>query len=236
MNPSIGHKEFISKIKILNNNTMLPVIFLKKLESNLPFVLKNQFSKLVSWSSLEALINLRPFMSDSRVRVLGNESYNWQGSEWTTDPDTFPATCLETELKKYVFYIRDCSRINQQVNDICAELETILDTPIDVHLYFSLINDISQTKHGFGIHRDKIDVIIIQSEGVSRFKLWEPTCVPENSNPTIDHILESGSVVFIPAGYWHEIISETKRISLSFAFGTKGGQREDRHWVSLDQF
>lgn len=215
---------------------MLPNTFLKKLESNLPFFLKNQFSKLVTWAELESLINLRPFMSDSRVRVLGNESYNWYGSEWTTDLDTFPATVLEKELKKYVFYIRDCSRINQQVNNVCAELETIFDTPIDVHLYFSLVNDISKSKHGFGIHRDKIDVVIVQSEGISKIKIWEPNTVPENSEPIISETLESGSAVFIPTGYWHEIVSETKRISLSFAFGNKFGPREDRHWVSLDQF
>lgn len=211
----------------------LPINFLEKFEKKEPFLFKDLFPKLVSWKDLELLINLRPFMSDKRVRILGPESYNWYASEWTTDPDTFPASLLATELKKYVFYIKECSRINQQVNDLCKEIEKALNTPIDVHLYFSLTEQPIGTKHGFGIHKDRIDVIIIQSEGISKFKLWHPQCNPTQTTPQIDEVLETGSIVYIPAGYYHEVHAQSKRISLSFAFGNKNGGMEDRHWISL---
>lgn len=212
---------------------MLPIDVIEKFKNSAPFHFNTNFQLLVSWKELESVINLRPFMSDSRVRVLGEESYNWCASEWSTDPDTFPASILETELKKYVFYIRDCSRINRQVNDICKEIETIVDRPVDVHIYFSLIDDPVKTKHGFGIHRDKIDVLLIQSEGISRFKLWDLHDNPKESNACIDTVLIPGSAVFIPAGCWHEVNSQTKRISLSFAFGNLRGAAEDRHWLTL---
>lgn len=212
---------------------MLPVDIIEKFKNGIPFYFNTNLHQLVSWKELESLINLRPFMSDSRVRILGNESYNWYASEWTTDPDTFPASILETELKKYVFYIRDCSRINQQINNICKQIETIVNMPVDLHIYFSLIDDPLEKKNGFGIHRDKIDVIIVQSEGSSRFKLWDRDVIPEESTAQIDTVLLPGTAVFIPAGFWHEVNSQTKRISLSFAFGNPGGALEDRHWITL---
>jgi len=208
-------------------------IILENLKENKPFYYENCFPTLVSWQELATLINLRPFMSDSRVRILGPEAYEWVASEWTTDANTFPSSILESELKKYVFYIRDCSRINYQVNEICKEIENLLNLPVDVHLYFSLIEDITISKHGFGIHRDKIDVLIVQSEGISNFKLWDKNDDPQNSKPIIDQILAPGSVVFIPSGFWHEVISKSKRISLSFAFGNKNGAIEDRKWIVL---
>lgn len=212
---------------------MLPVDIIEKFKNGIPFYFNTDLQQLVSWKDLESIINLRPFMSDSRVRILGEESYNWYASEWTTDPDTFPASILETELKKYVFYIKDCSRINQQVNNICKEIETIVNKPVDVHIYFSLIDTSSKIKHGFGIHRDKIDVMIVQSEGSSKFKLWGRDAIPGESTAQIDTVLLPGTAVFIPAGFWHEVNSQTKRISLSFAFGNTGGATEDRTWINL---
>ena len=212
---------------------MLPIDIVENLKNRIPFYFNSCFPTLVLWKELELLINLRPFMSDSRVRILGEESYSWYSSEWTTDLNTFPASIIETELKKYVFYIRDCSRISQQVNNICKEIESIVNTPVDVHVYFSLINKPTELKHGFGIHRDKIDVMIVQSEGTSKFKLWDRDVTPTELNAQIDTVLLPGSAVFIPAGYWHEVTSQTKRISLSFAFGNPGGATEDRHWISL---
>lgn len=212
---------------------MLPSNVIENFKKGMPFYFNTNLLSLVSWKELESIINLRPFMSDSRVRVLGEESYNWYASEWSTDPDTFPASILEVELKKYVFYIRDCSRINQQVNNICKEIEAVVNMPVDVHVYFSLIDNPDKTTHGFGIHRDKIDVMIIQSEGSSKFKLWDCDTIPSESTALIDTVLLPGTAVFIPAGFWHEIKSETKRISLSFAFGNLGGTREDRYWINL---
>lgn len=213
---------------------MLPSNFLESFEKKQPVYFKDCFTKLITWKELESLINLRPFMSDSRVRILGQESsYTWYASEWSTDRDTFPSSLLETETKKYVFYMRDCSRINKEVNFLCKELEDLTQTPIDMHLYFSLIENPAETKHGFGIHRDKIDVVIVQSEGTSRFKLWDAEDNPDTDSPVINELMDTGSAVYIPAGCWHEVSSQNKRLSLSFAFGNKFGSFEDRHWLSL---
>lgn len=207
--------------------------FLSKINLKEPFYFQNYLPKLMLWSELETILNLRPFMNDSRVRVLGNESYNWYASEWSTDVNTFPASLLETETKKYVFYLKDCSRVNKQINEYARSLEKFFDTPIDVHVYFSLIENPDLIKNGFGVHKDKIDVIIVQSEGISRLKIWEPDVDYKNQNPKYDLDMTPGSVVYVPTGYYHEVISMTKRLSLSFAFGNKFGEMEDRYWLSL---
>ncbi len=209
--------------------------FLSKINLREPVYLQNYLPKLMSWAELESLLNLRPFMNDSRVRILGNESYDWYASEWSTDVNTFPASLLERETKKYVFYLKDCSRVNKQINDYAKSLEDFFNTPIDVHAYFSLIENPDSIKNGFGIHKDKIDVIIVQSEGISQLKIWEPNVNFKDQKPKYDLDMTPGSVVYVPAGYYHEVISKTKRLSLSFAFGNKFGEMEDRYWLSLTE-
>ncbi len=74
----------------------------------------------------------------------------------------------------------------------------------DVHLYASMSNEGST----FNIHSDPADNVILQTDGLSYWKL------PKNFNT----FLETGDAIFIPRGVEHGCIPMTKRVSLSFAF------------------
>jgi hypothetical protein len=227
---------------------MLSTVIEKILKGD-PFFQAGAFPTMFTWKELEILLNLRPFLNPNRIHVLSQKAYKWDSPIWLTDKNSFPTSLLKQELEKYVCFIQDCSKVNKKVNDVCKAIEDATGIPLDMHIYFSLIEDVNKvnTRHGFGIHRDTIDVMIIQSEGRSRFRLWGKDIVdtdislwPDNDMPAvpiIDEIMTPGSTVYIPRGCWHQQLSQGKRMSLSFAFASEPAlnetQFEDRSWLSL---
>ena len=97
----------------------------------------NAFPKIFSWAELESLLNLRPFVNNKRFKVINDRQYQWGLEGWLSDSNTYPPTLLEEELKKYVCYFSDSSRVNAAVNNICKELEELfLNSCCDAHIYY----------------------------------------------------------------------------------------------------
>lgn len=221
-------KNYISK------KTRLEILKLK------PCVLLKEFPKIFSWDELERLINLRPFASNTRLRFINNESYQWGGQAWLTDPNTYPPSLIEEELKKYHCYFSDASRANEKLNKICGELENTFEGHAsDAHIYFTTADT---TAGGFGIHYDSAHNLIVQVEGSTRFMLWDvyvnklasPRVVESLPvDPVIDVTLHPGDAVFVPMYSYHQALSQSKRLSVSFPVTAPPVPPQDRHWVKL---
>lgn len=194
---------------------------------------------LFSWKELESLLNLRPFVNADRFTIINNQRYTWGRENWLTDVNTYPPDLIQSEIKKYVCYLRDCSRVNSKVNNLCGELESITDFPTDAHIYFAAENVDSP---GFSIHHDFSHNLIVQVEGESRFQVWGKTkdisqprySIDEMTEPPrIDVIMKPGDAIFIPLHYMHYVQSMTKRLSISFPLTPQKGHPQTRHWISI---
>ena len=206
-----------------------------------PCFFKNTgLQNVFSWKELENLLNMRPFMKSDRVKISTPDKYSWDDQCWLSDVNTYPPSLLHEQLKKYHAYITDCSRVNADVNSICDQLEKIfLCSAVDAHIYF----DISENhKGGFGIHHDKSHNFILQIEGVTRFKIWKNRTpeLPTNvdyliEEPYIDEVLHPGDAIFVPMFVYHQALSQTKRMSISFPFNWRAINlsSQDRHWITL---
>ncbi len=208
---------------------------ISKIQVNRPFYIKQGIKeKIFSWSELENILNLRPFVSDKRFVFINHNKYQWTNPSWSTD-NSFPASLLDEEIKKYVCYLVDCSKINEKVNAVCGQLESATEgSAVDAHIFFSL--NYSNTDIWPFVHRDVSNNLIIQIEGRTVFKIWDAR---EDRNtldqPEMEVVMEPGDVLYIPRDIWHGALSMTKRLSVSFPIST---QRpcilEDRHWIKLD--
>lgn len=206
-----------------------------------PCLFPNAFPKIFSWDELQRLINLRPFVNNKRFKIIESKGYNWDHQAWLSDMNTFPPSLLETELRKYHCYFSDSSRVNEQINQICNELEnTFANSAVDAHIYFTIADNLNG---GFGIHWDYSHNLIVQVEGNTRFLLWNHYA--DNSvtdrvteslpvDPLYDVILNPGDAIFVPLRSYHRALSQTKRLSVSFpiSFGNDAPS-QDRHWVKL---
>jgi hypothetical protein len=199
------------------------------IKSLLPYTEKNALKNLFSWSELELLLNQRPFMNDKRFHIMSNIKYEWPLAGWLTDSNTYPPNIIQKEIKKYVCYIRDCSRVNKIINDVCTNLEQHTNWPVDAHIFFSLQEPETNTK-GFGIHKDNQHNVITCVEGSMIAKVWS---TEQNGEPVINTTLQSGDVVFVPANVYHQIIPLTKRLSVSFPMAHYDKSFQERDWITL---
>jgi hypothetical protein len=204
------------------NNTLL-----NNIKNCIPFVERNVLHNLFSWNELESLLNLRPFVNSARLHILSNVEYKWSSSIWLTDINTYPPNLLNEEIKKYVCYIQDCSRVNKNINDICSILENHCKWPADAHIFFSY-KEAHTDLTGFGIHKDEQPNLITCVDGKIQAKIWSEN---KNGEPVIDTILNKGDVVYIPNNVYHQIIPLTKRISISFPMNINHTLTQERDWI-----
>ena len=203
-----------------------------------PAFFKSAFEKLFTWQELENLLNLRPFVNADRCKIINQKAYNWQRQTWMSDNNTFPPTLLDTEVRQNHCYLSDASRANEKINSVCAQLEqTFTNGAVDAHIYFNLADNLDG---GFGIHWDFSHNLIVQLEGETQFKVWEDTVVGDrnpsflNEQPTIDVVMQPGDAIFVPINVFHQAISKTKRMSVSFPVSLNNDTaNQDRHWIRI---
>ena len=218
---------------------MLDKFLIDKIKNGAPFYEPQVIHNLFSWAELEKVINITPLINDKRFHFINGNKHLWYPSYWQTDITSWPTEIIKEELRHYVCYIHDASRYNSNINKLASELEQINNFPTDAHIYFALTTH----KQGFDIHNDRSHNFIVQVEGETNFKVWdEPADIREykdiiNLKPFIDVTMKAGDIIYVPKGYWHQAISKTKRLSISFPSAVvKEAKLQNRDWISLQDY
>ncbi len=210
-----------------------------------PHFIKNYCPNLFTWKEFEYLLNIRPLMTNQRVKILSAVSYNWGNASSSIDKNCYPPSLLEDLLEEHTCYFIDMSRATEKINNFARDVENTFEKQCDAHVYVCRNPDLY---HPFGIHYDLVPNIIIQCEGQTNFKVWDKI---ENVNnkerfgqinigitdePLLDVIMNPGDMVWIPEHYPHHAISITPRLSVSFPIKIhhENGDMEDRHWFKFE--
>ena len=197
---------------------------------------------LLSWKELSNILNIRPLMSTSRVKVFIKENLTWQNNYWCSDANCYPSGVLEQVIEESgVCTFIDMSRSTEKINEFAKNLEDEYDQEVDAHIY--LCRNL-KIKHPFGIHFDTSDNVIVQCEGETNFKVWDMikdksaplSNMSITDTPLLDVDMKKGDAIWIPRYYPHLATSNTQRLSVSFPFNRKidNIRREDRHWIKYD--
>ena len=208
----------------------------------IPKLEKGYCPDLLSWKELSNILNIRPLMSASRVKVFIKESRIWQNNYWCSDANCYPSGVLEQVIEESgVCAFVDMSRSTEKINEFAKNLEDEYDQEVDAHIY--LCRNL-KIKHPFGIHFDTSDNVIVQCEGETNFKVWDiikDKSAPSSNmsitdTPLLDVDMKKGDAIWIPRYYPHLATSNTQRLSVSFPFNRKidNTRREDRHWIKYD--
>ena len=197
--------------------------------------------KLFTWKELEFFLNIRPLMTDTRVRQWEGE-FSWGNSAWHHDKNCYPPSIIGPLFERGVCYLTDASRFTFKLNDFAKKLEEEYDSPIDAHIYVCRNVD---AKHPFGCHFDLSDNVIVQCEGKSNFKVWDKIRNPGQEDiikrdhtmkddPIMDVEMGPGDAIWIPKYYPHLASSKTPRMSVSFpAYHKLNKSYEERDWIKL---
>ena len=208
----------------------------------IPKLEKGYCPDLLSWKELSNILNIRPLMSTSRVKVFIKEKFTWQNNYWCSDANCYPSGVLEQVIEESgVCAFIDMSRSTEKINEFAKNLEDEYDQEVDAHIY--LCRNL-KIKHPFGIHFDTSDNVIVQCEGETNFKVWDiikyksapSSNMSTTDTPLLDVDMKKGDAIWIPRYYPHLATSNTQRLSVSFPFNRKidNTRREDRHWIKYD--
>ena len=222
----------------LTNSDPLSLMEAKYVEGYLPH--------LFSWNDLASVINIRPLMTTSRVKLLDGQGrkFKWNATGWHHDPNCYPPSLVRTLLDEMVIYFTDMSRVHKNLNEFATCIEDEYQRQTDAHVYVCRNPEL---EHPFGVHYDEAHNIIIQCEGQTHFKVWQEVYNKDfdkganlnldiKEEPIIDVIMKPGDALWIPIYYPHHAISLTPRLSVSFPFTPRGLitlSNEDRNWIKL---
>ena len=135
-----------------------------------PYFKKNYCPNLFTWKEFEYLLNIRPLMTNRRVRILSPVSYKWDNAASSLDKNCYPPSLLQDLLEKYNCYFIDMSRATEKINNFSRDIDNTFKKQCDAHVYMCRNPNLN---HPFGVHYDLVPNIIIQCEGQTRFKVWD---------------------------------------------------------------
>lgn len=208
---------------------------------------ENYCPNLLTWKEFADLINIRPLLTQERVKLLDPKKriFKWFTHGWMKDVNTYPPSLIRALLDEIVIYFTDMSRSTKNINDFASFLEDQYERHIDAHIYVCRDPNI---EHPFAAHFDMQHNVIVQCEGKTNFKVWKEVedhsiekqiqLDMSNEKPILDVIMEVGDAIWIPRYYPHQAISLTPRLSVSFPFNDTENTAhkdhfEDRNWVTL---
>lgn len=162
------------------------------------------------WDVLNRVLEQHRFAADQLILVKGGEKVD---SGLYRDRDSVYAAGLTRELDKGATLILNCcDAAHPPLRKLCACLERIFHVDVYANLYAGWHRD-----NCFDVHWDDQDNLILQVAGHKWWRVWQPTrtfpftrdIVDTSSRtrptgtPIWEGVLEQGSVLSIPRGWWH---------------------------------
>ena len=138
-------------------------------------------------------------------------------------PQAFQSLINEYHKTGYTVRVPDASNLSPALNEFNRALEVILETPVDVVVFWS------DADAKAPIHHDEVDVIVIQLRGSKKWYISdEPASLPNKwkshgeQPPELGRYstydVKQGDLLYIPRGTTHTVHSTSESIHLSIGF------------------
>jgi ribosomal protein L16 Arg81 hydroxylase len=168
----------------------------------------DKFSHLFPWEVLNKALEENRFVPE-RLKLI--KSGNKISPDRYLNGTWVDAGKLISELSNGATLIfNGCEEVHRPLRDLCTHLEGLFHQRVIVNLYAGWRRD-----HGFNVHWDTQDTLILQVAGRKRWKVWAPTRIypfredvvdtsrPPTGEPVWDETLEPGGMLSVPRGWWH---------------------------------
>jgi ribosomal protein L16 Arg81 hydroxylase len=169
----------------------------------------DRFKELVTWDEVNTVLEQHRF-SRPRIRVF-HDGEALDANRFMKDRFHLNSAGLTTCLAEGATLIIDSvHELFPAVGKLAEACQEILQSETTVNLYASW-----RMQKGFKLHWDGQDTMILQITGRKNWKVHKPTRLhpfKEDSEPTVepteaaiwDHVLDTGDVLYLPRGWWHE--------------------------------
>lgn len=202
--------------------------FIRSAFQKKPFVFESVTGhQLVGWGEINNLLE-KDILDYPRIRLANDGIPSERGFKGfvtytlTVTGETSPHINRYNLLKRLqtgsTLIIDRCQAFFERAQQAASYLSTHLRCRSGANLYCAWSSTPS-----FGAHFDNHDVIAVQIEGVKRWEVYAPTRpypllndksfdqTPPAGEPMLCHTLTPGQAIYVPAGYWHNVFTETER-------------------------
>ena len=167
-----------------------------------------KFASLFPWPALNHILRTHRFGAKgirmvSGGRALPQEAFLKDGIVRAPE-----MTALLREGATVVLERVDC--MYEPLTGLAENLERVFQVPIQINMYAGW-----RVTHGFEVHWDDHDVIVLQVAGRKHWKIYGVTekfpiknsvelhSQPPSCDPLFDGLLNQGDVLYMPRGWWH---------------------------------
>jgi ribosomal protein L16 Arg81 hydroxylase len=171
---------------------------------------ETKFVDLFPWDALNKALEQHRF--DPKRLHLVKSGKDLQAETYLHGAKVESAKLTEELANGATLVLNDCEEIHPPLRELCVHLEKRFHVYVNVNLYAGW-----RTDHGFDIHWDDQDTLILQVSGRKSWKVWEPTRLhpfkkdivdtsaqtKPNAPPIWDGVLEQGGLLCMPRGWWH---------------------------------
>jgi hypothetical protein len=190
----------------------------------------SKFSDLYSWSDLNRLLTFGG-LGYPRLRLIGG------GQELPADSYLRPGVSgyprpLNREVNSALrdgamLAVESIEELNEPISRLCEVLEQRIEVPVQADLY-AYFHD----KTPAAVRWNEHDVIVLQLEGEKAWRVYCPTaasptedCFPPGpaGDPAWEGVLQAGSVLYIPAGWWYCDQTTAPALCLALKFRNLSG-------------
>lgn len=177
-----------------------------------------KFSGLLPWSVLNRILEQHR-LEPPRLRLTREgqpvpaSSYTSFQASRKTNGNGIPRLLtaeFQRNLRDGATLVLDAvDELHAPITDLAEALESSFRVRIQVNAYAGW-----RTSHGFDLHWDDHDVLVLQVAGRKRWKVWGMTrkyplakdierALPPDGEPLWDGMLCDGDLLYIPRGWWH---------------------------------
>jgi hypothetical protein len=177
-----------------------------------------KFAELLPWSALNRILEQhrlepprlrltregQPVPATSYTTFQASRKKNGNGIPRLLAPE------FQRHLRDGATLILDAvDELHSPITDLAEALESVFRVRVQVNAYAGW-----RTSHGFDLHWDDHDVLVLQIAGRKRWKVWGMTrkfplakdierALPPEGDPLWDGLLSDGDLLYIPRGWWH---------------------------------
>ncbi|MGX9522953.1 JmjC domain-containing protein [Vibrio mediterranei] len=209
-------------------------VFLKRSFQVKPQLLKYELHEsLVDWDDINRLLE-KDIIDYPRIRLANNNNELARGYKGFVSHTLSVTGEKSPHVNRYRLYkalqdestliIDRCQAYFPKVESLVEQFSRLLKCRASANLYATWASTPS-----FGVHFDNHDVIAIQIEGSKLWEIQHPThpypmlseksfdFEPPLGAPDFKMVTEPGQAIYVPAGYWHNVKSQSER-SLHISF------------------
>ncbi|MEU4806079.1 cupin domain-containing protein [Actinosynnema sp. NPDC023587] len=189
-----------------------------------------RFADLLPWSEVNRVLRQYP-LEHPRLRlaqggeVIPAHAYTEVDEARGPAPRLVPAAFTEKMRGGATLVMDSVHELFEPVGELTTALEHELRERVRANLYAGW-----GVTHGFDVHWDDHDVIIVQISGRKRWRVHGSTRTaplrrdvelpsPPSSDAVDDFMMEDGDVLYVPRGHWHDVSavgSESLHLTIGF--------------------